>query len=774
MVEMGSMEVVKHRVWGSRWEAAVDRMMQDLRLAVRVLMKSRGFTAIAVLILGLGIGANVAVFSVVDRIVLQPLPFPNADRLVWMTAGQKLSAKIRESAGLSAITFTVDSYEEFQRHNQSYESVTSFNPFYGNSEYTMTGAGEPLGISGVMVAGNFFETLGVQPAMGRLFTQEETHKGGAKAVLISDGLWRRQFHSDPRVVGQVVDLNKVPYTIVGVLPASFDFGAVFAPGMRFDAFEPAPMDTLRTWGNTLAVAGRLKPGVTVGQAQAEADALFVQLQATHKDWQMDYTPKMVGLKEYVSGGLRRSVMVLWLAVGLMLLIVCVNLSSLLVARATARTKEFAMRMALGAGRGRLVRQLLTESLVIAAAGTVLGLALAFSIVNYLARQEAIAVPLLNGVHVDAKALGWTLVLTMTTTLAFGLTPALRVRVQGLQEALKDGGHGTSSGGRPERVRSAMVVAEVALTCVLLVGAGLLLRSFLNTVNEEIGFEPSHAATMRVDYDQSAPGNQRATVLREMLRRVGEIPGVESAGIADMLPLGRNRSWGMASRERGFQKDEDNGAMVRIVTPGYLGAMGMRLRGRDFNWQDTAIAKGENREQAVIINEAADKKPRRRHQQNRECNLSHDQPARQRAASRCRAAATSFLERRRKLQPRRSQRGNDAKDQCRQHRHQQRKTEHHHVRLEVDRNRLRPRRRHLQQQRTRLPSQRNPQSRPRKSQQRTLRQQLHHNPPPRSAQRHPYRYLARPAHPTRQQHVRDIRARNQQHQRNDGHQNLQRE
>jgi len=498
----------------------------------------------------------------------------------------------------------VDSYEEFQRHNQSYESVTSFNPFYGNSEYTMTGAGEPLGISGVMVAGNFFETLGVQPAMGRLFTQEEVRKGGAKALLISDGLWRRQFHSDPRVVGQVVDLNKVPYTIVGVLPASFDFGAVFAPGMRFDAFEPAPMDTLRTWGNTLAVAGRLKPGVTVGQAQAEADALFVQLQAAHKDWQMDYTPKMVGLKEYVSGGLRRSVMVLWLAVGLMLLIVCVNLSSLLVARATARTKEFAMRMALGAGRGRLVRQLLTESLVIASAGTVLGLALAFSIVNYLARQEAIAVPLLNGVHVDAKALGWTLVLTMTTTLAFGLTPALRVRVQGLQEALKDGGHGTSSGGRPERVRSAMVVAEVALTCVLLVGAGLLMRSFLNTVNEEIGFEPSHGATMRVDYDQSAPGNQRATVLREMLRRVGEIPGVESAGIADMLPLGRNRSWGMASRERGFQKDEDNGAMVRIVTPGYLGAMGMRLRGRDFNWQDTAIAKGENREQAVIINEAA--------------------------------------------------------------------------------------------------------------------------------------------------------------------------
>ncbi len=612
--EMGSTSAVKHRVWSSRWEAIVDGWWQDVRLAVRVLAKSRGFTGVSVLILALGIGANVAVFSVVERLVLRSLPFADAERLVWAEPGKNLDPKLREMAGLSGRTFDVDDYQGYQRGSRSFSALTAYNPFLGNSEYTLTGVGEPVGVSGLMVAENFFEVLGVQPRMGRLFTQEEMQKGGRAAVLLTDGFWRRAFHADPAVVGRVVELNKTPYTVIGVMPASFDFGSVFSPGLKVDLFTPAVMDGMRDWGNTLSAVGRLKPGVTVGQAQGDADSVFRGLKALHPDFQFDFTPTVTGLKGYVSGKLLRSMAMLWMAVGMVLLIVCVNLSSLLVARAAARTKEFAMRTALGAGRGRLLRQLLTESLVLAVAGAVLGLGIAYGITAYLARLSAVgslALPLLSGVSVDGTAVGWTLLLTLAVTVIFGLAPAVRLRDRNLQEALKDGGHGGSAGAHSERVRSGMVVAEVALTCVLLVGAGLLLRSFLKTLDGDLGFQPEQAAAMQVDYDQGAPGEKRARVLREMLRSVTAIPGVEAAGEADMLPLERQRSWMFWSKEHPPLKGDVQAAIARVVTPGYLGAMGMRLReGRDFRWEDvpeqtdkkTHVTTGGPN--VVIVNQAA--------------------------------------------------------------------------------------------------------------------------------------------------------------------------
>jgi predicted permease len=585
-VEMGSRNAVKHQVWASRWEAGVDGWMQDLRIAVRVLAKSRGFTAVAVLILALGIGANVAVFGVVERVMLRPLPFSDAARLVWMEPGKNLDPKLREAAGLSGRTMDVDDYEALARTTHALDAVTSFNPFVAGSEYTLTGTGEPLGVSGVMVAENFFPVLGVQPQLGRVFTHEETLKGGRAAVLLSDGFWREHFHADAKIVGQVVQLNKHPYTVVGVMPASFDFGSFFAPGLKFDVFTPCVMDQMRGWGNTLSMIGRLKPGVTLTQAQADTDTVFRAINASRREVAFDFTPTLTGLKAYVSGDLRRPMTVLWLAVGMVLLIVCVNLSSLLVARATARTKEFAMRTALGAGRGRLVRQLLAESLVLAVLGTVFGVAIAYGITTYVARQSAVAVPMLSGVRVDGAALGWALVLAVAVTVVFGLLPAVRLRDRDLQSALKDSGHGMSGGAKPERLRSALVVAEVAITCVLLVGAGLLLRSFLKTLDEDLGFQPERASVMRVDYDQSANGPARGLVLREMLRQVRQIPGVEGAGEADMLPLGHNRSWMFSAKEHPPLKGQIEAAVVRIVTPGYLGAMGMRLReGRDFRWED---------------------------------------------------------------------------------------------------------------------------------------------------------------------------------------------
>lgn len=574
--------------------------VQDARYAWRTLRKDRSFAVIAVLVLALGIAANTTVFSVVNTVLLRPLPFPDARQLTWLASGRTLSAALREGAGLSGVTYTVGMYEEFQRHNQSFQSVTSYNPFFGNSEYTLTGRGEAQPVAGVMVAGNFFQTLGVQPALGRLFVREECQKGGRAAVLLSDAFWRRRFAGDPAIVGQAITLSKQSVTVVGVLPSTFDFGSVFSPGLRIDVYVPAVMDEIRNWGNTLTLVGRLKPGVSVAQAQAEADILFPQIKAAHPDWWGDYTSTITGLKDFVTGKLRRSLIVLWCAVGLILLIVCVNVSNLFLARAAARSKEFAMRIALGARRGRIFRQLLTESLVLASGGMLAGLALAFGLTTYLAHQGSIALPLLSSVKVDGAALAWTLLIALATAILLGFVPGLKLSAGNIQDALKDSGQGMSAGRKHERLRGFMVISEVALACVLLIGAGLLLRSFLKLLDVDLGFQPSRAAVIKIDYEAGNDPARRGAVMEEILRKVDAIPGVESAGIADMLPLGRNRSWGFSAKGKVYPKDEFLGALVRIVTPGYLGAMGIELRkGRDFTWRDTSKS-----ERAVIINQAA--------------------------------------------------------------------------------------------------------------------------------------------------------------------------
>ena len=577
--------------WGECW--------QDIRYGFRTLKRDPSFAIITALILGLGIAANTSVFSVVNTVLLRPLPFPDAQQLTWFKAGRALEPGKREAAGLSGVTYTVAAFEEFQRHNRSFQSITGYNPFFGNSEYTLTGRGEPEAVDGVMVAENFFQVLGVRPALGRLFLPAECKKGGKQAVLLSDAFWRHRYGGDPAIVGQTITLSKHSLTVVGVLPPTFDFGSVFSPGLNIDLYVPAVMDEIRNWGNTLAVVGRLKPGVSVAQAQAEADILFPQLRAAHKEWFMDYSSTITGLKEFVSGKLRRSLIVLWSAVGLIMLIVCVNLSNLLLARAAARSKEFAMRRALGASRARLLRQLLAEGMVLTAAGAALGVCLAFVLAMYVAHQGSIALPLLSSVRVDGAALGWTLLLTVTVSMLFGLVPGLRIATGNIQDTLKDSGQGMSAGRQYERLRGGMVISEVALACVLLAGAGLLLRSFLRVLDVDLGFQPARAATMKIDYD-AGDGARRGVVLQEMLRQISLIPGIESAGVTDMLPLGRNRSWGFKAKGRAYAKGEDLSALVRIVTPGYLSAMGMRLQdGRDFSWQD-----GPKNQPVVIINRAA--------------------------------------------------------------------------------------------------------------------------------------------------------------------------
>ena len=580
------------------WRTPLDVLLQDLRYTLRTLRRDRAFASVVILVLGLGIGANVAVFSVVNTILLRPLPFRDPNRLVWLaTNGGK--------GGLSDQTYTVSAFEEFQRHNRSFQDLTSYQTFFNSVQYKLTGRGDPVPIVGVQVAGNFFPMLGVDPLHGRLFTPEECRKGGRAAALLSYQFWQRQFGGDPAIAGRTITINAAPaditgpVTVVGVLPASFDFGSVFSPGMQVDVFVPAYMDFWRTWGNTLAVIGRLKPGVSLSRAQAESDILFPQLRAAHRDWWEDYKSTLFGLRDRVSGKLRRSLYVLWCAVGLMLAIVCINVSNLLLARAMSRGREFAMRTALGAGRGRLIRQLLTESLVLSGAGAVLGLAFAWTVTFYLARQNQMALPLLSTVRVDGAALGWTILVAMSVGLVFGLAPAFKISGGNLQEALKDGGAGMSQGRRHERLRSTLVVSEVALACVLLIGAGLLLRSFLRLLDVDLGFAPSRVAAIKIEIDDGGREARRGPIVQEILERVRAIPGVEAAGMTDMLPLDRNRSWGLVAKENVNDKRR-HGAFVYVVTPGYLETMGMRLRGgRDISWHDRS-----DTERVVVINEAA--------------------------------------------------------------------------------------------------------------------------------------------------------------------------
>jgi predicted permease len=595
LIRFGGVQQAKEHQRKARGLPWLDILLQDLRYTVRTLGRNRIFTIVAVLILALGIGANIAVFSVVNTLLLRPLPFHDPERLV-------LIAPENNKGGLSGATYSADAYDDLLAQNRSYVDVTGYYAFSTADNYKLTAHGEPKPVTGISVAGNFFHVLGVEPAFGRNFTLQEAVKGNPTVVMLSYPFWQRQFNSDRSIIGRSITLDQAPVTVVGVLPETFDFGAVFSPGAKVDLFTPQFMDDIRTQGNTLALIGRLNPGVTVAQAQDEAKILFPKLYWSKRipSSNHNYSARPIELKEYVSGKVRRSLIVLWCAVGLILLIVCVNLSNLLLARAAARSKEFALRGALGAGRGRLVRQLLTESLVLSIIGAAFGLGIAYAVVSWLAHQGSIALPLLSSIRVDGSALAWTLLITLATAVLFGLLPGLKMSSNNLHETLKDSGQNMSDGRKHERLRSALVISEVALACVLLIGAGLLLRSFMRVLDVDLGFQPSAAAAIKVDYDGRANADKQSVIFQEMLRRISAIPGVDAAGISDNLPLERNRGWGGPRiKGREYRPGEVKGAFVYIVSPGYIPAMGMRLRGRDFTWADSN--KGDS---TIILNQTA--------------------------------------------------------------------------------------------------------------------------------------------------------------------------
>ena len=570
---------------------AFDNLRRDLRYTARTLRRDAGFTSFAILIAGLGIGASATVFSVVNTLLLRPLPFANPHELVWIAN--------RDVSGLSGQTTQVGHMVDLRERTQSMSAIAGYFAFYGVGDNLLSGRGEPERLSGVPVSDNFFDVLGVRPHLGRVFSKEECVWNASPVVMLGYGLWQRRFNSDPGIVGSALILNDRPHTVVGVLPASFDFASVFAPGSRFDLYFPFPLSPeTNRWGNTMAMVGRLKPGVSVEQAGAEVRTLAGQITTEHPE-RNTFQGNVKSLAEQVSGRIRLAVWVLAGAVGMVMLIVCANLSNLLLARTAARQKEVAIRTALGAGRARLLGQLLTEGIVLSCGGAVLGLLLAFAGTRALARLDAVSIPLLQNVQTDWTALGFTLVVAVATGIVFGLAPALQLRAAALTSALNDAARGSTEGRQRAWIRNALVVSEVAFACVLVVGAGLLIRSLIHVLDVDMGFQPARAVTIRVDPDSRySTTARRVTYFDEVLRKVKEIPGVEAAGITDALPLGRNRTWGARAKGVTYERGRGPMAFVRVVTDGYPAAMGIPLvAGRDILPGDTPTS-----EPVMLVNE----------------------------------------------------------------------------------------------------------------------------------------------------------------------------
>ncbi len=575
---------------GVRW---MENLFQDIRYGARQLRKNPGFTTVAVLTLALGIGANTAIFSVVNALLLRPLPFREPQNLVW------IANAIPGSSGLSGETTRVSNYQDWILQNHSFESLGAYFAFFDYIGSTLTSDGEPARVQTVGISRNFLDTLGVQPQLGRGFTEEESVWNGRKAVMLTQAFWKRRFQGDPNIIGKTITLNNSATEVIGILPPSFDFSSVFTPGSHIDMVVPFPISKeTDQWGNTLAVVGRLKPGVTLKAAQMEFDLLNNQLQKEHPDRGNTFGANMTSLPRRINSQFRRSFVIVFGTVFCVLLIACANLSNLLLARAAARRKEVAVRIALGATRFQLVRQMLTESLLLSCCGAALGLGLAYAATNAIAHSNAFNIALLQTVRIDGTVLGVTVAMAISSGLLFGIIPALSFSNFGVHDVLKESSRGSSTGRGRARTREILVAAEVALSCVLLVGAGLLLRSFVHLSEVDPGFRADQAAAWRIEPSRSFANSAEQTAYnRELVRVVEALPGVQSAGMSDTLPLGRNRSWGAVAKGEKYQPGND--AFPRVVDTGYLQTMGITLKaGRLFDPHDTA----EGSVKIAVINE----------------------------------------------------------------------------------------------------------------------------------------------------------------------------
>jgi predicted permease len=577
--ELGNIGLIKEvtrEMWGG---ASFERLVQDLRFGLRMLAKSPGFTAVAILTLALGIGANTALFSVVNGVLFKPLPYPQPEKLVWL-------AESKPNFATGSISFP--NFRDWQKDNRTFSGMATYRSY----DFNLIGLGDAEQLHARFIASDFFNVLGVNPIIGRTFSPGEDDVGRAPIVMISEGLWRRKFSASPDALGKSINLDGMGYTIVGVIPASFDFSGIFR---EIDIYAP-----IGQWSNPLLMkrgaglgfhgVGRLKPGVTIDQARADMARVSSNLAAAYPDTNKGIGAAVRPLKQTVVGEVQVLLLVLLAAVGFVLLIACVNVANLMLARAAARTREFAIRAALGAGQARLIRQLLTESLLLAITAGALGLLLARWGTRAALHLLAQGLPRANEVTLDARALLFTVVLSLGCGIFFGLAPALKARARNLHDTLKEGGRGES--GSRHRAQGVLVVVEMAMALVLLISAGLMVRSLTALWNVNPGFDPHNVLTLGVALPPSMR-NANADAVRAALRDVDEqlkaVPDVKALSMSSgAVPLSGDDEdlfW-IEGRPKPETDNDMSWAISYVVEEDYLKVMDMPLmRGRFFTVQD---------------------------------------------------------------------------------------------------------------------------------------------------------------------------------------------
>ena len=574
----------------------MDALWQDVKYAVRALWRSRGFTVVAILTLALGIGANTAIFSVVNAVMLRPLPYPHPERLVtlWESVGKN---------GANPVAYP--NYLDWRAQNQVFEELAAFSL----DDFNLAGDGKAERVLGEVVTDSYFPLLGVKAALGRTFLPEENQTPMARPVaLIGYGVWQRRYGADPSVLGKTLDINETRYTIVGVMPQGFHgFRAqaeIWIPMMMRDAAWPqaAKFDFLHNrdihWHRAI---GRLKPGITVERARADMEAIGARLAAAYPKENNGRGVGLAASQARMINDLRSPLYVLLGAVGFVLLISCANVANLLLVRAAGRQREIAVRLALGAGRGRLLRLLLTEGVLLALSGGLLGVLLSFEGVQLLSAMFASRLPGFVQIQVDGAVLLFTFIVSVVTGALLALLPALHATRVNLNDTLKEGAKGTE-GVRGQRVGGMLVVSEVALALVLMVGAGLLLRSFESLLHVNPGFRTDHLLTLRFDVPNGKyAGEARAGIAQQVLDHAAGMPGVETAALTYTDPYvwdGINRGFSVEGHAA-VHDDESDSVFYQEISPNYFHTLGMSINaGRDFSAADTAAAP-----KVVMVNEA---------------------------------------------------------------------------------------------------------------------------------------------------------------------------
>jgi putative ABC transport system permease protein len=567
----------------------MDRLIQDLRFGIRTLVKNPGFTAVAVIALALGIGANTAIFSVVNAVLLRPLPFRDPDRLVALKTVNLKSGE--KSFGNASPAEFVD----WRAQSKSFERMA----IESGGSVTLTGGEQPELFTGARVSDDYFAMFGVSPMLGRTFLPEEFRSAGSPAIILSHRLWQRRFAGDPNMVGQTLALDGKPSTIIGVMPPEFkqpDYAEVWMP-LDADSSEMQ----LRGARYFVAMA-RLKPGLTLAEAQAEMSAVAADLERQHPESNADLSVRVFSLHERVVGDFRPALLVLLGAVGFVLLIACADVASLLLSRASARQKEIAIRAALGASRLRIIRQLLTESILLATIGGAAGLMIGFWGVRAIVAliPEAMRFPRLAEIGIDARVLAFTVAVSLITGAVFGLIPGLQASKPDLQESLKEGTRSATGGLWAQKTRSLLVVSEIALAMLLLVGAGLLIRSFVSLQKTQLGFNAENLLTIGINASpQKYPQAQkRAAYFKQFLERLETLPGVESVALSSSLPLSFNLVFPFSVEGRAANPADAPQASYSSISPNYFRTLGIALRaGREFTEQDNKEAPS-----VAIINE----------------------------------------------------------------------------------------------------------------------------------------------------------------------------